>query len=753
MVKLDKKEVSLWESPFETYYHTEDKQCDVEHFLLTNQNVRVHYAFKFSLFKREFRELVIPLNTIKVDGGEPAISLRYDPDEEVMYVTIDTASGVHEFSFVGENKRKYDKQLGLFIETLKKNGIPDHVTTSTITSTTSAMNSFSSSIPKASTLTPTTTLVPFANPLASMVAMPEIRSFLCSLGVSPFELSEAACKKIKKGFPVPSEHTIIWADCEFDSKCSGVVCTNKGCFIKTNVSFWAGLKKDSGEDTQSALYYFKWDTFSPAMFCAEGEGNYLLKVDPRCQGKFMAACCAFRDIILADGEALEALEAREFAEYRSVGVGVVQGMAAAPNANVEYIETHVRNVNGRHGFFAEEANNLADRLRGLKAKVVGGNFAKDGADRQIERSFGRDIFIQTKYCATAERSLGAAFDQDGMYRYIDKSGRPMQLEVPSDQYESVLEGFRQKMVEGKVVNQDGKAFTNPRDAEKYVRKGSITYQQAVNLAKPGNIDSIMYDVKQGVVNCSFAFGISCLSTIFFSYQKTHDMGTAIEEGIKAGVKVFGLTMLNHVLLSQLSRTTAFQNFTGNVVLRNNLIASGVSLVVYSIPDIYNLLSRNISFGQFIKNTAVLGGSILGGAVGANALGAIGERVGGGLGHIAGSILGGTLGAIAGSKAVKTVADKIREDDSVVFTRLLSAITSSMVVDYMLTEEEIEAVMKLLEKVPEKDMKALMKSYKDSAMQEQVISDFLEPYFGKVISSRRRLSAPDVRTFCAAGATS
>ena len=48
------------------------------------------------------------------------------------------------------------------------------------------------------------------------------------------------------------------------------------------------------------------------------------------------------------------------------------------------------------------------------------------------------ILIQTKYCSTATNSVNAAFDSNGNYRYYDAKGKPMQLEVPADQYDDLV---------------------------------------------------------------------------------------------------------------------------------------------------------------------------------------------------------------------------------------------------------------------------------------------------------------------------
>ena len=89
-----------------------------------------------------------------------------------------------------------------------------------------------------------------------------------------------------------------------------------------------------------------------------------------------------------------------------------------------------------HGFAAENGNNLYDSLKGIKGKVVGDKNVKNGADRVIFNKNGTTVFIQDKYYSTAQRSVNAAFDKDGIYKYVDGDGYPMQLEVPSDQYDS-----------------------------------------------------------------------------------------------------------------------------------------------------------------------------------------------------------------------------------------------------------------------------------------------------------------------------
>ena len=89
-------------------------------------------------------------------------------------------------------------------------------------------------------------------------------------------------------------------------------------------------------------------------------------------------------------------------------------------------------------FAAENGNNLIDRFHGVNATVVGDNNALNGPDRLIVNRNGKTL-IQTKYHHTASASVADAFDpQTGLYRYMDSNGKPMQLEVPKDQFDEAV---------------------------------------------------------------------------------------------------------------------------------------------------------------------------------------------------------------------------------------------------------------------------------------------------------------------------
>lgn len=65
-------------------------------------------------------------------------------------------------------------------------------------------------------------------------------SFIYALGDSPITLTARKINQIKDTFPIPREQVILWADAEFDLRPSGIAVTNKGVFIRTNVSILDG---------------------------------------------------------------------------------------------------------------------------------------------------------------------------------------------------------------------------------------------------------------------------------------------------------------------------------------------------------------------------------------------------------------------------------------------------------------------------------------------------------------------------------
>lgn len=626
-------------------------------------------------------------------------------------------------------------------------------------------------------------------------------TFIYALGASPIALTAGKIKQIKESFPIPREQEIFWADAEFDLRPSGIAVTNKGVFIRTNVSILdgkIGISNSAFEDLdgyeqqahlqhqaqyhsgKSVLLFYSWNDFDASWFVSESEiENKALLVEPQCSKVFVEVCRSQAAQISANNTVLTDLgEVDSNLIEETTKTSVVAG-AAVETAQIAIFAEQKASINtpAGHGEMAEEANTMLDKLHGFDAKVIGRDNAKDGADRQVG-----NIFIQTKYYNSARGSLEACFNSEtGQYRYMN-NGKPMQLEVPKDQYEKVVEGFRRKIENGKVPG-----VTDPNEATNIVRKGRLTYQQAVNLTKPGTIESLSYDALTGAVTCSCALGITFVATVFLAWRKTGNITQAIQAGASAGLQVFGISFIQHMVVSQIARTglahslmVPSQYIVGKLgyqasativngiralsgkgaiygaaaskhlakVLRSNAITSVLSFAVFSIPETYNVASRKISGAQYVKNMSVLAGSIVAGAGGAIAAGVVAAKVAGAAGTavapVVGTVVGiagGFVGGAVGAKVVKAAGNILHEDDVETLGRLFNAYVSLMIGEYLLDESEIDSLISQLNEVKSKEFTTLFEKLEKSSEQECIVRDFLNPYFEAVISKRAQFRLP------------
>lgn len=400
--------------------------------------------------------------------------------------------------------------------------------------------------------------------------------------------------------------------------------------------------------------------------------------------------------------------------------------------------TKYKNSKGGGGFAAEDANTLSDFLKGKKVETVGTNNAKNGADR-----FSNCEAIQTKYYSSGKNSVNAAFDKStGMYKYKNQL-----LEVPKDQYEEALSQMKLKIKEGKV-----QGVSDPEQAKKILRQGSVTYKQARNIAKAGNIDSLWFDFKSQCVVTTKVIGISFLIQYANNKWNGMDNKTAIKISVIGAMRTGGITLLTGVIVRQFFRTGMGRSFnvfmtstskqiihslyktdlgkklihkmasailgkevTGAAAksvltksLRTNILTTAITTAVFSVPDLYRAtISKRISWTQFSKNimvnTAGAGAGMLGtygGAVGGAQVGAAIGSIVPGAGTAAGAAIGAVLGGIAGALAVgsvgaqgtKMLLDKFAEDDAQKMLKLVQDTTTELAEDFLCTEMELEEII-------------------------------------------------------------
>ena len=612
-----------------------------------------------------------------------------------------------------------------------------------------------------------------------------VQELLDSFQESPLPLTEANVAKVKSAFPIPREQTVVWADAEFDLRPSGIAMTEKGVYIKADADAFAVPGK---EKRQSRLFYFEWAYFEPGSFASDGESNLALTVDEACRSQFVSRCQALGSL---EDDRAAGIDSELAAVDDTATKAAAVAAAATINSNGEvFVEQRaaVNNPAG-HGELAEEANSIIDRLQGHQAEIMGRDNAKNGPDRSVD-----GVLIQTKYYKTARGSLEACFNSSShQYRYLAKDGTPMQLEVPKDQYQQVLRGFEKKISQGKVPG-----VSDPKDAEKIVRKGKLTYDQAVNLTKPGTVESVTYDAATGAVTCSCAFGLSFLATTFMAYRETRDVTGAVQAGIAAGVQVFGLSFAQHMVVSQISRAglsnalmapsqavvgglgfkasativNGLRALTGKTaisgaaaskqlakMLRGNAVSAAVTLAVFSVPETYKLFQGKASGAQYAQNMACLATSVAGGIAGATAAGiagataagvaaakvgaAAGTAVSPGVGTIVG-LAGGMVGGTVGTVAASAVGGILFEGDSASFGRYFNAMVSCMAVEYLLDGHEMDELLAVLNGVKPEEFKALMEETLSSQFQEAKVRAFLVPMFDEIVSRRERFALPTSR---------
>ena len=365
--------------------------------------------------------------------------------------------------------------------------------------------------------------------------------------------------------------------------------------------------------------------------------------------------------------------------------------------------------------------------------------------------------------------MSSAFDaHGGSYRYDGQV-----LEVPKDQYDECLKLMEQGIREGRVPG-----YTDPADAKKLVWKGSYTYKQARNIAQPGNIDSVTFDLKTGAVVASCTFGLSFMINYaqgcWRGLDHTDAFKAALQEALATGLK----TLVVHVISAQLLRTNAAASGTvairqgvctiaraplgkkcieaiasaslGKTVhgasavnhvsklLRSNTVTGTVTVIVDCTPDFYRVaFDGSISWQQFTKKLVSSIAGVGGGIGGAMAGAVVGSTIAPGPGTTIGAVVGGIGGGVITGQLAKSIADEIVEDDAIKLIRALEAELQTLSYEYTLSEQEVEKVLYLVR--DEVDAEWLRVMYKETGGDPAIWRDFVrskfEHQFIKVVKQR------------------
>ena len=340
-----------------------------------------------------------------------------------------------------------------------------------------------------------------------------------------------------------------------------------------------------------------------------------------------------------------------------------------------------RNPKSSHGYAAEDANALYDRLHGRKVFKTGATNESDGPDRIVD-----GVRVQTKFCKDAASTIRTSFNKHtGMYRYNGQV-----LEVPKDQYEEAVKLMSQKISEGKV-----EGVTDPAQASKMVKASPYTYKQSVRIAKAGNIDSIKFDVMNQAGASLKSGAISTVTSFVDAKMRGESTATALKSSAKQGACTAGKTMVTGVATQQILRTevgrtvsaaaqkgigkaidATMKTQAGRKVIEKtasaiggkavsgaaakqvlsragstNVITAAVSFVVSAVPDTVRLCRNKISGKEYAIRTASNGAGLAGGTGGAWVGSAIGTAICPGIGTAVGGFIGSMVGGIGGSSLV------------------------------------------------------------------------------------------------------
>lgn len=416
-----------------------------------------------------------------------------------------------------------------------------------------------------------------------------------------------------------------------------------------------------------------------------------------------------------------------------------------------------------HGFAAERANDAYDKLHGRKAEIVGDDNAANGPDRLVN-----GVYIQSKYCSTGKACIDNCFDEHG-FRYM-MNGKPMQIEVPSDKYDEAVRSMADRIRSGQVPG-----VKDPNEAENIVRKGNFTYQQAVNIAKAGTVESIVYDAAHGTVIATSAFGVTSMITFATQLWNGEDVDVAMKTATLAGLRIGGVTFVVSILSSQLSKAGLNSLLVGSTealfaqlgpkasafianafrtgrpiygpaaqkaaakLLRGNLITSTLTVVVLSSADIINIFRGRISGAQLFKNLVNTGSTVAGGAGGGMAGAAIGTAILPGVGTAVGGFIGALFGGSKAGKASDAIMSNFIEDDANKMLDIIQKEFTKLASEYLLSQKEAEKITDRLSSVLDgKELKDMFAS----SDQHKYARNLLIPLIKNQVTKRAYIKTPD-----------
>ena len=336
-----------------------------------------------------------------------------------------------------------------------------------------------------------------------------------------------------------------------------------------------------------------------------------------------------------------------------------------------------------HGLIAEDMANLEDAVKNNDVIHEGTNNAKDGADRIVN---GQEI--QTKYYENAKATVNSTF-KDGKYRYIGKDGKPMQLEVPSDQYDDAVNAMQERIKAGQV-----EGVKNPKEAKTLIRKGAITYKESKKIAqklkkekdfqernwdklsKTEITKSVLRETGKSVAVGSLIQGGRILGNRIWNSltgKPNKDASEDTKEWLQSswsGIKSIGIQTAVTTGLTIAVR----KGFVGKLA-KNTPIGRVANIAYVGIENtkvLWKMGTGEIGFKEGMKEMANVTASAVGGIVGTGKGAILGATIGSAV-PIVGTVIGGFVGGVIGGIAGSTVGEVIAKGA----TKIVSGVSSAL----------------------------------------------------------------------------
>ena len=417
------------------------------------------------------------------------------------------------------------------------------------------------------------------------------------------------------------------------------------------------------------------------------------------------------------------------------------GSAISRNNSVQESQLN-QAINGTqgHGVSAEWGNTVVDRFKGHSVtSQVGGTNLKYGADRSVS-----GVGVQTKYYQTYNNGVAdpgnARASVNAYLKNIDGyfSNGAKQVEVPKDQFNDAISRMRKAIIDGKVPGEN-----NPDNAGRYVRKGSWTYDQSLQIAKSGTIPSLKVDVLGGIESSIYGASLGAVIT----YWNVRSNGMEIEDALKITGGVFVKSMvigtLTYTGTMQMTKwltnsgstnmlKSALTKYAGEVpeeVFKRLNIA--VTLTIQMAPSLTKAIEGKQGWSDvgadLTTATTGLGGMWVGAAIGTAIFPVGGGIVGGLIGSFASGFVGSKLGKIFFGESSQTQMMNILKEE------FIDAVYQSP-----LNQNEIQKIMQDIFN-DKKLKKTLGNMYKSEDRKTFAKENIIYPYFQLAYKARPTVS--------------